>query len=105
MIDLTDSLFCTLILSVLENVGLYDSNLVTAAGYVATQPFTTFYIKSNQFARHRHNIEKQKRTQCGATGSSQRANALPMGYPVTKTIRTKSNATRKIKNYQSTQET
>jgi len=35
----------------------------------------------------------------GATGSSQRANALLIGYPVTKTIIAESNATHDIKNY------
>jgi len=45
-------------------------------------------------------------SKCGATGSSQRANAPPMGYAVTKTIRTESNATHEIKNYyRDTQET
>jgi len=38
-------------------------------------------------------------SKCGVTGSSQRANDPLMGYPVTKTIRTESNATHKIKNY------
>jgi len=32
-------------------------------------------------------------------GSSQRASAPLMGYPVTKTIRTESNATHEIKSY------
>jgi len=38
-------------------------------------------------------------SKCGATDSFQRANAALMGYPVTKTIRTESNATHEIKNY------
>jgi len=55
-----------------------------------------------QIIRHTQYIQKQKRAQCskrGATGSSQRANAPLMGYPVTKTIRTESSATHEIKNY------
>jgi len=46
------------------------------------------FLNSNQikFIRHTHN-------------SSQRADVPLMGYPVTKTIKTESNATHKIKNY------
>jgi len=52
--------------------------------------------ESITFTRHTHTIHKSK-IQSGATGSCQRANVPLMGYPVTKTIRTESNATHDIK--------
>jgi len=60
-------------------------------------------FKSNQIKFiHHTQYTKAKYTvysQCGATGSSQRPNAPLMGHPVTKAIRTESNATHEIKNY------
>jgi len=53
------------------------------------------YSSHTQYTKTKYTVYSK----CGATGSSQRANAPLMGYPVTKTIRTESSATHKIKNY------
>jgi len=80
----------------------YSSNIGTklAKGFLLL-----FYFSINQiYSSHTQHTKAETYTvysKCGATGSSQRADAPLMGYPVslTKTLRTESNATHEIKNY------